>query len=69
MTSIVLKKLGPPIASNLYYNTIKMLLERCSSVMIDAEALKVIIILHSSSTQATFKLQFLHVYVVVVFRL
>ncbi|XP_014204642.1 sister chromatid cohesion protein PDS5 homolog B-A isoform X2 [Copidosoma floridanum] len=41
--SSVLKKLGQPIMTNLYYNTIKMLLERVSSVTIDEEAIKVLI--------------------------
>lgn len=40
-TSFVLKKLGQPVMTNLYYNTIKMLLERVSSVMIDEEAIRV----------------------------
>lgn len=40
----VLKKLGQPVMTNLYYNTIKMLLERVSSVMIDEEAIRVSII-------------------------
>lgn len=39
--SAVLKKLGAPVMTNLYYNTIKMLLERVSSVMIDEEAIRV----------------------------
>lgn len=39
--SIVLKKLGQPVMTNLYHNTIKMLLERVSSVMIDEEAIRV----------------------------
>lgn len=39
--SAVLKKLGQPVMTNLYYNTIKMLLERVSSVMIDEEAIRV----------------------------
>lgn len=39
--SMVLKKLGQPVMTNLYYNTIKMLLERVSSVMIDEEAIRV----------------------------
>ncbi|XP_012269752.1 sister chromatid cohesion protein PDS5 homolog B isoform X2 [Athalia rosae] len=42
-TSLVLKKLGQPVMTNLYYNTIKMLLERVSSVMIDEEAIRVLI--------------------------
>ena len=36
----MLKKLGSPIMTNLYYNTVKGLLERVSSVMIDAEAVQ-----------------------------
>ena len=40
-TSLILKKLGQPIMTNLYYNTVKMLLERISSVMVDKQALKV----------------------------
>lgn len=40
----VLKKLGQPVMTNLYYNTIKMLLERVSSVMIDEEAIRVSIL-------------------------
>ncbi|CAG9762008.1 unnamed protein product [Ceutorhynchus assimilis] len=42
-TAAVLKKLGPPVMTNLYYNTVKMLLERISSVMIDHEALGILI--------------------------
>ena len=38
--SIILKKLGSPIMTNLYYGTIKNLLERISSVMIDREAIQ-----------------------------
>lgn len=34
----VLKRLGQPIMTNLYYNTIKMLLERIASVMVDQES-------------------------------
>ncbi len=40
-TSLILKKLGQPVMTNLYYNTVKMLLERISSVMVDQQALKV----------------------------
>ncbi|XP_014279866.1 sister chromatid cohesion protein PDS5 homolog B-B isoform X2 [Halyomorpha halys] len=43
VTGQLLKKLGQPVMTNLYYNTIKTLLERVSSVMIDYEALKVLI--------------------------
>lgn len=39
----VLKKLGQPIMTNLYYNTVKMLLERISSVMVDHEAVLLLI--------------------------
>lgn len=39
----VLKKLGQPIMTNLYYNTVKMLLERISSVMVDHEAISLLI--------------------------
>lgn len=42
-TAIVLKKLGQPVMTNLYYNTVKMLLERVSSVMVDHEAVKILI--------------------------
>lgn len=46
-TNLVLRKLGQPVMTNLYYNTVKALLERASSVMIDSTALKVIIILQN----------------------
>lgn len=42
-TSSVLKKLGQPVMTNLYYNTVKMLLERVSSVMIDRESLIILV--------------------------
>ncbi|KAG6464706.1 hypothetical protein O3G_MSEX014682 [Manduca sexta] len=42
-TSSVLKKLGQPVMTNLYYNTVKMLLERVSSVMIDHESLLILV--------------------------
>ena len=42
-TAAVLKKLGQPVMTNLYYNTVKMLLERISSVMIDHEAIKLLV--------------------------
>ncbi|XP_073962358.1 cohesin associated factor B pds5 isoform X2 [Choristoneura fumiferana] len=42
-TSNVLKKLGQPVMTNLYYNTVKMLLERVSSVMVDHEALLILV--------------------------
>lgn len=39
----VLKKLGQPIMTNLYYNTIKMLLERIASVMVDKDAVEILV--------------------------
>ncbi|XP_063218306.1 sister chromatid cohesion protein PDS5 homolog B isoform X2 [Bacillus rossius redtenbacheri] len=42
-TTLILKKLGQPVMTNLYYNTVKMLLERVSSVMVDHVALKILI--------------------------
>ena len=36
----ILKKMGPPIMTNLLYNTIKHVLERATSVMIDREAVQ-----------------------------
>lgn len=41
--SLVLSKLGQPAMTNPYYNTIKMLLERVGSVMIDNDAIRVLI--------------------------
>ena len=32
--------MGPPIMTNLYYGTVKQILERVSSVMIDREAIQ-----------------------------
>ena len=43
VTTLLLKKLGSPIMTNLYYNTVKQLLERISSVMIDHEAIKALL--------------------------
>ncbi|XP_052745025.1 sister chromatid cohesion protein PDS5 homolog B isoform X1 [Bicyclus anynana] len=42
-TSNVLKKLGQPVMTNLYYNTVKMLLERVSSVMVDHDSLLILV--------------------------
>lgn len=42
-TSSVLKKLGQPVMTNLYYNTVKMLLERVSSVMVDHDSLLILV--------------------------
>ncbi|GAB0090696.1 pds5 [Sergentomyia squamirostris] len=39
----VLRKLGQPIMSNLYYNTIKMLLERIASVMVDKASIEILV--------------------------
>jgi hypothetical protein len=41
--SSVLKKLGQPVMTNIYYNTVKMLLERVSSVMIDHDSLLILV--------------------------
>lgn len=41
--SLVLKKLGQPIMTNLYYNTVKMLLERIASVMVDKNSIEILI--------------------------
>lgn len=40
----MLKKLGAPIMTNLYYGTVKQLLERISSVMVDYEAISHLIV-------------------------
>lgn len=39
----VLKKLGQPIMTNLYYNTVKMLLERIASVMVDKSSIEILV--------------------------
>lgn len=41
--SVLLKKLGNPIMTNLYYNTVKMLLERIASVMVDKESIAILV--------------------------
>lgn len=47
----VLKKFGQPAMTNLYYNTIKMLLERVSSVMVDKVALQALLgLVHGAVT-------------------
>jgi len=48
-TSLVLKKLGSPIMTNLYYNTVKQLLERISSVMIDQDAIRALLAIVSDA--------------------
>ena len=37
----ILKKMGSPIMTNLYYGTVKQILERVSSVMIDTERFQI----------------------------
>ena len=39
----ILKKMGSPIMTNLYYGTVKQILERVSSVMIDREAIQCLV--------------------------
>lgn len=39
----VLKKLGQPVMTNLYYNTVKMLLERIASVMVDKCSIELLV--------------------------
>lgn len=39
----VLKKLGQPVMTNLYYNTVKMLLERIASVMVDQNSIEILV--------------------------
>lgn len=39
----MLKKLGQPIMVNLYYNTVKMLMERIASVLVDRESIEIFI--------------------------
>ena len=41
--SLLLKKLGTPIMTNIYYNTVKMLIERIASVMVDKESIGILI--------------------------
>lgn len=41
--AVVLKKLGQPIMTNTYYNTVKMLLERIASVMVDKQSIGILI--------------------------
>lgn len=41
--TLVLKKLGQPIMTNLYYNTVKMLLERIASVMVDKKSIEILV--------------------------
>ena len=39
----ILKKLGAPIMTNLYYGTVKQLLERISSLMVDRDAIQALV--------------------------
>ncbi|KAG0728388.1 Sister chromatid cohesion protein PDS5 B-B [Chionoecetes opilio] len=48
----ILKKLGQPVMTNLYYNTIKMMLERVSCVMVDHVAIRVLLSLVEGSLEA-----------------
>uniref|UniRef100_A0A0A1XF21 Sister chromatid cohesion protein PDS5 homolog B-B n=2 Tax=Zeugodacus cucurbitae TaxID=28588 RepID=A0A0A1XF21_ZEUCU len=41
--SLLLKKLGNPMAANVYYNTVKMLIERIASVMVDKESVGILV--------------------------
>lgn len=54
MTNI-LKKLGTPIMTNTYYNTVKILLSRIASVMIDREGIEVLIALIERQLQLVVK--------------
>jgi len=47
----ILKKLGAPIMTNLYYGTVKQLLERISSVMVDREAIQLLVKLVKESLE------------------
>lgn len=60
--SMVLKKLGQPVMTNLYYNTIKMLLERVSSVMIDEEAIRV-----NNACGYIFACLYIHIFISIMF--
>ncbi|XP_063845776.1 sister chromatid cohesion protein PDS5 homolog B-B-like isoform X2 [Scylla paramamosain] len=48
----ILKKLGQPVMTNLYYNTIKMMLERVSCVMVDHVAIRVLLSLVEGALEA-----------------
>lgn len=41
--SMLIKKLGNPVMTNLYYQTVKMLVERIASVMVDKEAIGILV--------------------------
>ena len=40
---MILKKLGAQIMTNLYYGTVKQLIERISNVMVDREAIQLLV--------------------------
>uniref|UniRef100_A0A1B0AGA6 Uncharacterized protein n=1 Tax=Glossina pallidipes TaxID=7398 RepID=A0A1B0AGA6_GLOPL len=41
--SLLIKKLGTPFMTNLYYQTVKMLVERVASVMVDKESISTLV--------------------------
>lgn len=41
--SLLIKKLGNPVMTNLYYQTVKMLVERVASVMVDKESISILV--------------------------
>ena len=41
--NVILKKLGAQIMTNLYYGTVKQLIERISNVMVDREAIQLLV--------------------------
>ncbi|KAL7049487.1 hypothetical protein ACKWTF_003718 [Chironomus riparius] len=55
--SSILKKLGTPIMTNIYYNTVKIMLSRIASVMIDRENIEVLIQLIEGQLHLATKLQ------------
>ena len=51
---LLLKKLGQPVMTNLYYNTVKLLMERISSVLIDKEAVTYLVSILKNLIYSTF---------------
>lgn len=41
--SLLIKRLGNPVMTNLYYQTVKMLIERVASVMVDKESISILV--------------------------
>lgn len=41
--SLLIKRLGNPVMTNLYYQTVKMLVERVASVMVDKESISILV--------------------------